>query len=126
MRLSIKIPLSLEGVYIKNALHEKTGGKKMVNSNVVKMCDLSGKVAAVVFVALNHGKAKLTEDDGQTYIVTDVEPKNLVYPEGWYYAKSNFRNKHNSTDGRYWEIPMRDSKGKFWDDKGARYCYPEQ
>ena len=57
----------------------------------------------------------------QALIVTDTEPKDLVYPEGWYYAKGSFRNKHMSSTGIYSEVLMMKSDGSFWGDE-AKYC----
>ena len=93
-------------------------------AKTVKMCDMSGEVAAKVFQMLNYEEVKLVEDDcsdcGVT-IITDVQPRDLVYPEGWYYAKGRFSNKHNSTTGMYWEVPMNKSERKSC--KGdATYC----
>lgn len=91
-------------------------------TKVVKMCDLSVGVAIQVFIMLNPGKIMVKRNGVfDTIIITDVEPKNLVYPEGWYYAKGCFRNKHTSTTGMYGEAPMLKSNGKCWGDS-AKYC----
>ena len=91
----------------------------------VKMCDMSKCIAASVFQKLNASKVTLKEDPFSYYedliIVTDVEPSDLVYPEGWYYANGNFRNKYNSTTGMYEEVRMVDSTGESWAGK-ATYC----
>lgn len=91
----------------------------------VKMCDMSKRIAASVFQKLNANKVTLKENPFSCYddliIVTDVEPSDLVYPEGWYYAKGNFRNKHTSTTGAYEEVRMVDSTGESWAGK-ATYC----
>ena len=88
----------------------------------IKMCDMSKDIAATVFQMLNYGNVHLKEHKiiGKI-IVTDVEPKNLVYPEGWYYGKGSLRNKHNSTTRMYEEIPMVKSNGDSWEEI-ARYC----
>ena len=52
-------------------------------------------------------------------IFTDTEPMDLVYPEGWYYAKGTFRNKHTSSNGMYSEVMMFHKDGRRWD---ATYC----
>ena len=98
-------------------------------AKTVKMCDLSRDTAAKVFMMLNSGKVKYTEmseafeDSPLTgpVLITDVEPKDLVYPEGWYYVKGKFSNKHNSTTGMYSAIYMVKRNGKFWEDY-AKYC----
>lgn len=95
----------------------------------IKMCDMPGHVAAKVFALLNAGKVKFVDSEnvvGERFLVhptlvTDVEPKDLVYPEGWYYAKGTFRNKHNSTTGLYSEVEMIKSNGKLW-ERCAIYC----
>lgn len=92
-------------------------------ATTVKMCDMSPQIAATVFGILNDGKVFL-KDNVPGYgmiIVTDIEPKDLVYPEGWYYAKGAFRNKHTSTTGYYGEVIMKKSNGDFWMDF-AHYC----
>ena len=109
---------------------------------VVKSCDLSGNVAAQLFALLNPHDVRLKHPDrngvytfeGSTkaytrnlsfgngvVIITDVEPDQLRYPEGWYYAKGSLRNKHTSTTGIYFEVPMLNSHGQLW-EKYARYC----
>ena len=85
-------------------------------AKVVKMCDMSECIAVRVFSMLNPGKIKLEDRVFGIAIITDIEPKNLVYPEGWYYAKGTFRNKHTSTTGMYAEVPMLKFSGTFWED----------
>ena len=96
---------------------------KDTKAKVVKMCDMPVGIAASVFEMLNQGKVQLKKNDVflSTIIVTDVEPKDLIYPEGWYYAKGRFRNKHMSTTGMYSEVIMRKSDGTFWGNL-AMYC----
>ena len=68
-------------------------------AKTVKMCDMSGEVAAKVFQMLNYEKVKLEEDycsDCGVSIITDMQPRDLVYPEGWYYAKGSFRNNEKN------------------------------
>ena len=90
-------------------------------SKSVKMCDMSAMIAAKVFKMLNGDSVHLKESFGRVKIVTDVEPKDLVYPEGWYYAKGTFRNKHMSSTGFYDEVRMEKSSGQSWDEI-ANYC----
>ena len=94
-------------------------------AKIVKMCDMPIAVAVKVFSMLNEGKIEVKEP-GDFFctcymVVTDVEPKDLVYPEGWYYAKGAFRNKHLSTTGMYEEAKMFTSYGEPWSDS-AKYC----
>lgn len=92
-------------------------------ANIVKSCDFPKYVAVQVFKMLNHGLVELVETHSYvgTVIVTDIAPKDLIYPEGWYYAKGSFRNKHTSTTGKYDEVLMRRTNGRFWGDI-ANYC----
>lgn len=86
-------------------------------AKVVKMCDMKKSIAVKVFKMLNQEKVHVRENNFcELIIVTDIEPKNLIYPEGWYYAKGRFRNKHNSTTGMYDEIRMIKSNGESWKD----------
>lgn len=92
-------------------------------ATTVKMCNMSKGIATKVFKMLNGSNVHLRETQGYfgTIIVTDIEPKNLVYPEGWYYAKGSLRNKHTSTTGIYEEVRMEKSNGDGWEDS-ATYC----
>lgn len=86
-------------------------------ATTVKMCNMSKGIAANVFKMLNGRNVQLKEHGPMgTVIVTDIEPKNLIYPEGWYYAKGSFRNKHTSTTGIYEEVTMLKSNGALWRD----------
>lgn len=86
-------------------------------ATTVKMCNMSKGIATNVFKMLNGRNVQLKEHGAMgTVIVTDIEPKNLIYPEGWYYAKGSFRNKHTSTTGIYEEVTMLNSNGAFWED----------
>lgn len=92
-------------------------------ARTVKMCDMSRGIAVEVFKMLNQEKVKTEETYSYwgTVIVTDVEPMNLIYPEGWYYANGFFRNKHTSSTGKYDEICMIKQNGECWKNY-ARYC----
>ena len=96
-------------------------------ATIVKMCDMSKSIAVMVFKMLNNGKVYLKDNVPVygTIIVTDIEPNDLVYPEGWYYAKGAFRNKHTNTNGIYSEVIMQKSNGEFWMDI-AHYCTLQQ
>lgn len=86
------------------------------------MCDMHANIAARVFGSLNPEtvKVRIATDIGKVVSsVTDTEPKELVYPEGWYYAKGYFTNKHHSTTGAYQAVIMYKSNGDIWD---AIYC----
>ena len=93
-------------------------------AKVVKMCDMPVQIAVKVFEALNYGKVKAGMNliyPCEISIITNTEPKDLVYPEGWYYAKGAFRNKHTSTTGKYYEVNMWTEDGAHWREK-AIYC----
>ena len=94
-------------------------------ATTVKMCNMNKAIAATVFKMLNVHDVQLKEHVSMgTVIVTDIEPKDLIYPEGWYYAKGNLRNKHTSTTGLYQEIHMLKSNGERWKNL-ATYCTRE-
>ena len=96
----------------------------MTAARVIKMCDMPIEVALKVFTMLNSGKVRVTDSrviGNRFFVITDEEPKNLVFPEGWYYAKGSFRNKHKSTTGMYEEAMMKKSSGEFWKN-WANYC----
>ena len=74
---------------------------------------------------LNEGKIRVKvpgENFCASYIVvTDVEPNDLIYPEGQYYAQGAFRNKHLSTTGIYEEAKMLTSNGEPWGNIAKYY-----
>lgn len=85
--------------------------------NTIKAADLDGGTAARLFADMNLGLVGyLTIHGNYPYgiLITDVDPANLAYPEGWYFAKGSFRNKHNSSSGIYAEVPMQKSDGSPW------------
>ena len=88
---------------------------------VVKMCDMPSYVAAMVFEALNPKTVRADIGGDEPIIITNTEPKDLIYPEGWYYAKGCFRNKHTSTTGDYYEVGMTMADGTQWKER-ATYC----
>ena len=93
-------------------------------AKTIKMCDMPLEIAVAVFQMLNPDNVKIepvTRLNSRIAIVTDIEPKDLIYPEGWYYAKGAFRNKHMSTTGFYQEARMVTTEGNVWKDI-ANYC----
>lgn len=93
---------------------------------IVKTRDMNRDTIAKVFCMLNSGLVKYSylSDTGikdnlpGVALVTDVEPKDLAYPEGWCYINGIFCNKNqNSSTSMY----MVTSNGKFWADS-AQYC----
>ena len=92
--------------------------------NVVRMADMPVSAALAVFKILNMGQIKLMKDEcGNRAIMAFKAPNLLKYPEGWYYAKGCFRNKHTSSTGIYHEVIMLMPNGHFWGDF-ATYCTP--
>ena len=83
---------------------------------IVKTCDLSAEVAARLFVMLNSEDVYLVKAGSRIEIYTEKSPLDLRYPEGWYYGKGCFRNKHESTTGSYSEVTMRLPSGAYWED----------
>ena len=93
-------------------------------AKTIKMCDMPLEIAVTVFQMLNPDRVKIkpiTRLNSRLWILTDVEPKDLIFPEGWYYAKGAFRNKHMSTTGIYEEAQMLTTKGDSWKNI-ATYC----
>ena len=88
----------------------------------IKSCDFPVAIAVRVFKMLNNNYVEILLDEQlKLAIITDVEPKELIYPEGWYFAKGYFRNKHTSSTGIYDEIPMMKKDGTLWGDL-VKYC----
>ena len=90
-------------------------------AQTIKSCNYPGEIASRIFEMLNSDVKYSRNEHGVKVIITDTDPKELIYPEGWYYAKGRFRNKHQSTTGMYDEVYMFNSKGVCWSDK-AKYC----
>lgn len=88
-------------------------------AKMLKTRDLYVDMAARIFELYNPGKVKVGRINGWNGIITDVQPNALVYPEGWYYAKGCFRNKHTNSTGMYSEMGMFKSNGKMWNEP---YC----
>lgn len=91
-------------------------------AKTVRTADLSGNAAANLFAILNPGEVEYLPMHPFNFkslppvgvIITDTDPDELNYPEGWYFAKGTFRNKHNSSTGIYEEVPMLKSNGSAW------------
>ena len=88
---------------------------------VVRMADISAREAAKILVAHNCGEVAYLPFNPFNLngpecgaILSVVDPRELTYPEGWYFAKGNFRNKHNTVSGRYEEIPVYRPNGEPW------------
>ncbi len=89
-------------------------------ANTVKPADLPVELAAKIFVALNRVDVVYMRmnpfggDNGHGALYLCIDPSELIYPEGWYFAKGHFRNKHNTDSGLYYEIPMYQFGGRLW------------
>ena len=85
-------------------------------SKTTKSYDVITKIATLVFEELNLGRVKIVDDyqSEGLVIITDVEPKYLVYPKWWYYAAGVFRNKQNNTTGFYCEVTMIKTDDTLW------------
>lgn len=84
----------------------------MEMAKTVLTVDLDARIAAKIFAMLNrHCIIYLTNDpfsegSNQCALISSQDPKDLYYPEGWYYAKGTFRNKGNTSTGTYEEVPI--------------------
>jgi len=91
-------------------------------AKIIKSADLPANIAVTVFEMLNRGKIRVVYEDGcPVAIYTDVQPKLLKYVEGTYYAKGTFRNKHETSNGTYYEVEMYKYNGTSWRSE-ATYC----
>lgn len=76
----------------------------------IKSCDMPKSIIINLFQMLNPKNVTIIEQQWDGFnpkaIVSKVSPAELVYPEGWYFAKGCLRNKHNSSSGLYEEIPI--------------------
>lgn len=80
-----------------------------------KMCDAPIDVAIRVLCALNPGKVEaINHPILGLVVITNEDPNNLVYPEGWHYSEGCFCNKHNIATGLYEETLVLKPKGKRW------------
>ena len=89
---------------------------KVVKSvKTLEMRDLSLDMAAKVFEILNNGNLEIVTLYGNPYILTNVEPKDLVYPSGWYYNYGFFRAFHVENEF----IELYDRSGISWSKKAS-------
>jgi|GEM_PF-794511 hypothetical protein len=75
--------------------------------NIVPTSDLPIVAAATAFIGLNRDEdisVSLDKDLGQNILVTSTNPAGMLFPEGWYVAKSCFRNKHHTAKRYYDEM----------------------
>ena len=86
-------------------------------AHTVKTADLPIRLAAKLFAALNMENViyvrrdPFCEGSGQCALISSLDPEELIYPEGWYFAKGHFRNKHNTGNYFYDQMPIYCSGG---------------
>jgi hypothetical protein len=86
-------------------------------AKLVNVADLPVSVALFLLKILNIFVVSVKRDETGNYAIFSRFPPNLLkYPNGWYYAKGCFRNKHNTTTGQYTEVIMLAPNGRGWDD----------
>ena len=74
------------------------------------------EMALIVLAFVNGRKVKIENKDGKKIVVTDEEPRNLTYPDGWYYVSGFYAN-----EGGKERMRMYRSDGTAWSDY-AKYC----
>lgn len=72
-----------------------------------KTSDLQVREAALILLFLNEKHIKLEMNTlGQRFIISSIDPDDLVYPEGWYNYNGLFTNKEKPLYGDKNVIPM--------------------
>lgn len=108
-----------------------------MNVKTIKMSDMPVEIALKVFEMLNEGKVKCLNRRqkydffsgkteylppiGEYLIVTDTEPKDLVYPDGLYYSYGYYVNYETRTKPPIIEVPMVKSNLDWWSNS-AEYA----
>lgn len=82
---------------------------------IIKTADIKGKDIVVLFVLLNP-EVSLKKECSNIVLSTDKHPRDLVYPEGWFYSHGTLTNKGNSSTGKYYEMKMLKKDGSNWAD----------
>lgn len=86
-----------------------------------KMSDAPIRVAVDVFSMFNPGKVNaINHPILGLVVITNENPKDLVYPEGWQYKDGCFCNQHHIDTGLYEEVLVLKPNGKKW-EKDAIY-----
>lgn len=83
----------------------------MEMAKTVLTVDLDARIAGQIFAELNREHVVFLKRDPfyeshQCALISNLDPRELYYPEGWYFAKGTFRNKGNSSTGTYEEVPV--------------------
>lgn len=82
-----------------------------------KMCDLNWEEIAYILKAYNREKITIFPQSISTElrIMTDENPKDLLYLEGWEYWNGYFTNKHRSETGVYEKFLVMKSDNTLWE-----------
>ena len=79
------------------------------------MSDAPINVAIDVLCAFNQGKVRgVNHPILGLVVMTDVDPNELVYPEGWQYKDGCYCNKHDIATGLYEEVLVLKPTDKRW------------
>lgn len=89
---------------------------KVIDAKKVMVRELSGTMLAKFMEILNSGDVEATTLYGKAYIITDVEPQYLTYPEGWYYDCGYLRTFRKESE----LVELYDKSGTPWRKKA---CY---
>ncbi|MBP3708122.1 MAG: hypothetical protein J6J36_05895 [Clostridia bacterium] len=86
----------------------------------IKSQNFTKRAALMAFAGLNPEYVEVVDYEpyglNPKALVSHVDPSELNYPYGWYFAKGNLRNKHNSDSGLYFEIPVfKPGMNELWD-----------
>lgn len=93
----------------------------MNSSKIVRTADLPLSIVVRVLESLNRGKIILVTYGDDITIVTDTNPRQFNFPEGWYFSNGVFTNKFHATR-HYSEAKIVNSRGSTW--MGTDGCLP--
>ena len=93
----------------------------MNSSKIVRTADLPLSIVVRVLESLNRGKIILVTYGDDITIVTDTNPRQFNFPEGWYFSNGVFTNKFHATR-HYSEAKIVNSRGSTW--MGTAGCLP--
>ena len=93
----------------------------MNSSKIVRTADLPLSIVVRVLESLNRGKIILVTYGDDITIVTDTNPRQFIFPEGWYCSNGVFTNKFHATR-HYSEAKIVNSRGSTW--MGTAGCLP--
>jgi predicted methyltransferase len=93
----------------------------MNSSKIVRTADLPISIVVRVLESLNRGKIILVTYGDDITIVTDTNPRQFNFPEGWYFSNGVFTNKFHASR-HYSEAKIVNSRGSTW--MGTAGCLP--